>query len=229
MPGKPEFLVPRSGDALTDRRTAGTLPRAAMHSNLIGVAALFSGVALVMHILAGISLRLGLVVTGALLVAAIVLQSRSGTSKRRTALRQTTIGGVVAGLLATAAYDSSKVALSQLSDSSFDPIGAIHAFGTLLVGADAPAELIAFAGFAFHALNGVSFGVAFYFLFARSAQTWRRAIALGLGWAAVLEGFQLALYPGWLDARAFREFAQVSAFAHAVYGAVLGGATRLAR
>jgi hypothetical protein len=47
-----------------------------------------------------------------------------------------------------------------------------------------------------------------------------------MAWGAVLEVFQLTLYPGWLDIRAYQEFAQISALSHLAYGATLGWSAR---
>ena len=67
------------------------------------------------------------------------------------------------------------------------------------------------------------FGVAYVFLFARDgAISGGRALATGVAWGIFLELFQLTLYPGWLDIRAYKEFAMISALGHVVYGATLG-------
>jgi hypothetical protein len=50
----------------------------------------------------------------------------------------------------------------------------------------------------------------------------RRGVPGGIAWGVFLEAFQLTLFPGWLDIRAYREFVQISALSHIVYGATLG-------
>lgn len=124
--------------------------------------------------------------------------------------------GVAAGIIATVGYDLSKYALSQWDRSPYDPFEAIRIFGVLLAGSAAPAAIIITAGVAYHVLNGVTFAVAFCFLFGE------RGVTVGILWGLFLETFQLALFPGWLDMRFFQEFLQISFLAHVVYGAILG-------
>jgi hypothetical protein len=118
-------------------------------------------------------------------------------------------------VIATAAYDGAKFLLSRGTDSPYNPFEAIRAFGLLLAGPSAPPVAIYAAGTSFHLLNGISFGVAFCFLFRR------RSLLQGIAWGMFLELFQLTLFPGWLDIRSYREFVQISVLAHLVYGAVL--------
>jgi hypothetical protein len=187
---------------------------------ILGAAALFSGAALVAHILSGISLRLTLAFTATLVLAAIVLIARRAEPQQRSLSRRKLVAAVAAGIAATATYDASKFALSYGTTSFYNPFEAIRAFGTLLAGPSASPEAVLVAGVAFHVLNGVSFGVAFCFLFRR----W--SLLHGIGWGLFLEAFQLALFPGWLDIRAYEEFARISALAHLVYGATLSVVAR---
>ena len=182
----------------------------------LGVAALFSGAALVTHIVSGFSLVLALAVTTTILVVAVgVVWVRASPNRRVSVLRRAK-QGLVCGILATGAYDLSKFTLSQWDSSPYNPFEALHAFGLLLVGHSASTRLIYAAGSAFHLLNGCSFGVAYCFLFGH------RGIVAGIAWGFFLELFQLTLFPGWLDIRFYREFVQISVMSHVVYGAVLG-------
>jgi hypothetical protein len=191
-------------------------PRAPWLAWALGVGALFSGAALLAHILAGIALPLALALTATLLaVLARVAWRRTAPAERRLLLRRAGVG-VVCGVAATLAYDVAKHALSLLDPSPYNPFEAIRIFGILLTGPAAPAGLSLVAGIAFHLLNGIAFGVAFCFLFGR------RGVLAGIGWGLFLELFQLTLYPGWLDIRFYEEFARVSALSHVIYGAVLG-------
>jgi hypothetical protein len=131
--------------------------------------------------------------------------------------------GLTAGLFATAAYDFSRYVLSLLDPSPYNPFEAIRAFGVMLVGAGAGAELTYAAGLAFHALNGAMFGVSYCLFLARfGLRSQRLALATGISWGLFLEGMQLAVYPGWLNISAYQEFATISAAGHLVYGATLG-------
>lgn len=194
---------------------------------LISFFVMFSGIALLINILAGVNLLLALTVTaGTMVIGLIAVLARSTPDERRRIMR-TILVAAAAGFLATIAYDVSKSVLSQLDPSPYNPFEAIRIFGTLIVGPTASQGVIFFAGAAFHMLNGTAFGVAYGFLFARGGNTtWRRALATGVGWALFLETFQLALYPGWLDIRFYAEFATISALGHVVYGTALGALVR---
>ena len=191
-------------------------PRAPWLTWALGVGAMFSGAALLAHILAGVALPLALALTATLLaVTAWLVWRRTAADERRLLLQRAGVG-VVWGVAATLAYDVAKYALSLLDPSPYNPFEAIRIFGILLTGRAAPAELSLAAGVGFHLLNGVAFGVAFCFLFGR------RGVLAGIAWGLFLELFQLTLYPGWLDVRFYEEFARISALSHVVYGAVLG-------
>jgi hypothetical protein len=194
---------------------------------LLALFALFSGIALLLNIIGQIDLRLGLVAMISVVAIGWAPTIRRVSPAERARILRSVAYGAVAGVVATLAYDVSKRIMSELDPSPFDPFHAIQVFGTLLVGTGAgPAATLA-AGWAFHILNGTAFGVAYALLFARNGRiTARRAVLTGLGWGLFLETFQLTLYPGWLDIRAYAEFAQISFLAHLVYGATLGTLTR---
>ena len=190
---------------------------------LLALLALFSGVALLIHILGRVSLRVTLTTAVSLTGAALgTVVWRSSGVERRLIGRSIAIG-TAAGFIATMAYDLAKAALSVLDPSPYNPFEAIRTFGKLLAGPTAAEGAIVASGAAFHLLNGTMFGVAYVFLFARDgAISAGRALTTGVAWGIFLELFQLTLYPGWLDIRAYREFAMISALGHVVYGATLG-------
>jgi hypothetical protein len=190
---------------------------------VVGFASLANGLALVAHILGGVSLPGFLAVTWTSAVVAVaMLAGGAGRALRRSIVR--TIGvGVAAGLLATAAYDVTKATLSLLDPSPFNPFEVTRVFGTILVGPDAPAALITATGWAFHLANGCTFAIAFACFFARDGRiSMRRGILTGIGWGLFLETFQLGLYPGWLNIRFLDEFRQISFLSHVVFGAAIG-------
>lgn len=190
---------------------------------LLAFGGVFSGVALLLNILGGISLALALGVMTALLVVVLAAVLFVSSADSRGWMLRTVAAGIGAGLCATLIYDVSKTVLSQLDPSPFDPFHVISVFGALIVGSNADPALITAAGTAFHLLNGTSFGVAYLFLLARDGRiTIRRALLTGMGWGIFLESFQLTLYPGWLDIRLYQEFVTISALSHLVYGATLG-------
>lgn len=194
---------------------------------MLAAAALFSGVALLATILGDVPLPISLGITTTMLAIGLpMLISRAPPARRRW-LARTVLVGAGAGLLATVCYDVSRAGLSQLDPSPYNPFEAIRVFGVLLVGQDAAPSAVYAAGLAFHFVNGTSFAVAYTLLFARGGQTSvRRAVLMGVGWGLFLELFQLTLYPGWLDIRAYDEFVRVSFIGHLVYGATLGLAAR---
>jgi hypothetical protein len=190
---------------------------------LLGLAALFSGAALLAHILFGVSLLLGLLVIGAGAAALAALATRQMTRSERRRTRSIVLAGCAAGIVATIGYDAAKTVLSQLDPSPFDPFEATRAFGFLLLGDQGPPIAREAAGVGLHLLNGTAFGVAFTILFAREGRlSVSRAVLYGVGWGLFLELFQLTLYPGWLDIRTYREFATITALSHVVYGGTLG-------
>lgn len=190
--------------------------RRLLRSRLVGVAFLFSGAALVMHILAAVPLRAGLVTTFAAAGLVLTAAWRRSDGPARARLRSRVVVGVAAGVVALAAYDAAKWLLGRVDPSPFDPFGAIRTFGVLLAGPAASDTVVVAAGVAFHVLNGVLFGVAFCVLFGH------RGVVTGVLWGLFLELFQSALYPGWLDIRFYQEFLGISFLGHVVYGATLG-------
>lgn len=204
------MALKKDGAMILERARGHLFPRA------LGLGALFSGAALVTHILAGVSLRYALLFTGGLVALAVISVWRRASPAQRAEVVRTIQVGLVSGLLATIAYDVAKYTLSQWDPSPYNPFEAIRAFGLRLAGPEAPPVLVLGAGSAFHLLNGVSFGVAFCFFLGR------RGILPGILWGVFLELFQLSLFPGWLDIRFYQEFVQVSALSHVVYGAALG-------
>jgi hypothetical protein len=182
----------------------------------LGIGALFSGVALLAHIIAGVSLRLALALTVGFLILTVCLVWRRTSGEERLRMLRRTVVGVVSGILATASYDLSKFALSQWDPSPYNPFEAIHLFGVLLVGSSASNFVVNAAGTLFHIVNGISFGLAFCLLIARPG------VVTGIGWGLFLAFMQITLYPGWLGTSLYQEFATISGISHVVYGVVLG-------
>ncbi len=189
----------------------------------VGVAFLASGAALLATILFGAPLPLGLLVTVTAAAIASILALRTISPDARRRIDACIAAGVVAGVVGLICYDSSKAILSFADPSPFNPFGATATFGALLIGTNAPGWALQTAGIAFHVLNGIAFAIAYTTLFARlGATSRRRAVLQGMVWGVFLETFQLTLYPGWLDIKAYAEFATMSAGAHLIYGAALG-------
>lgn len=190
---------------------------------LLAAGALFSGVALLAHIVAGLSLPVTLALTAVLLVLALAVVWLRLTSPARRYMAVLFVRGLAIGFISTLLYDASRTMLVQLDPSAFDPFAALPIFGQLLIGATASRELVMAAGIGFHLLNGAFFGLAYVFLFgAQAVATLRRALLTGVIWGLFLESFQLTLYPGWLNIATYREFVTISFLGHVVYGLSLG-------
>jgi hypothetical protein len=186
---------------------------------ILGIGTLFSGIALLAHIVAGISLRLALALTVGFLTLTLLLVWQRTSSEERSPMMRRTIVGLVSGLLATVSYDSAKFALSQWDPSPYNPFEAIHLFGLLLAGPSASSLVVNAAGTLFHLVNGISFGLAFCLLVERPG------LLSGMGWGLFLALLQITLYPGWIPMNFYQEFATISALSHVLYGIVLGYAS----
>lgn len=190
---------------------------------VVGVASLANGVALVVHIIGKLPLPALLAVTWTIAVIAVAgIATVSGRAARTSIVRCVAVG-VAVGLPATLAYDATKALLSQLDPSAYNPFEATRIFGQILLGETAAPVAVNVAGWAFHLANGSTFAIAFAALFARNGRvSLRRGLLTGIGWALVLETFQLVLYPDWLGIRFLDEFRQISFFSHVVFGVSLG-------
>jgi hypothetical protein len=198
----------------------------------LGVACLFSGVALLGVILARLALPLTLGLTTCVFLIALAGVWLLAGPGRRGRLGRMIAAGIVTGIVATIVYDVTRFVLSQLDPSPYNPFELVRVFGSLLLGDDVSAETQRIAGTAFHLLNGTMFGLSYVLLFGRGGETTRRwAVATGLGWGLFLEAFQIVLYPSWLQIQFVSEFATIGAFSHIFFGLTLGvvGRTLLRR
>lgn len=148
------------------------------------------------------------------LVAVTVLQRRHQQAIFLTRLR----AGVVVGVVATLTYDLVRWAIEAANLTSTNSFLAIRAFGIGLTDRPYDDAISIVGGWTFHFVNGIGFALAYAFLAA--GRRWYLAI----GYALVLEGFMIALYPGWLGFSLSGEFLSVSILGHVAYGAVLGTA-----
>ncbi len=182
---------------------AGRTPRSPAiqgRSNALVVAALAAlanGIALVAHIVLGVPLPLVLAFTWRVAVVSMLAVTSTGDRSARRALGRIIRLGLLAGILATLVYDATKVALSQLDPSPFNPFEATRIFGTLLIGESASPVAIQAAGWAFHLVNGATFGIAFASLYARFGHdSLRIGLLGGIGLPGILGGFR-----GWTAER----------------------------
>lgn len=193
----------------------------------VGMVALFSGVALLLNLILHVALPIGLLTTGVVLGAVLLVLLRRSHQDEKEHELQIVKAGLIAGLVATIAYDVARYVLSQLDPSPFQPFETLKVFGALLLGDAASASVRLLAGSTLHLVNGVCFGVAYAAFFGREGRISASSAAVtGTSWALFLETFQLTLYPNWLRIVAIREFMVISAVSHVVFGVVLGFVVR---
>jgi len=186
----------------------------------ITAAFLVSGLGLVLFVLLGLPLPLTLLTGWIAIAVGIGWYERTAPAHARARFHEVVRVGAIAGLGATVAYDLSRLALVRLFDLDIQPFGAFGAFGDALLPGSARDGWVRVAGIGYHLVNGVSFGIAYTGLFRR------RGALMGIAYALVLEAVMLAIYPGWLDIEARREFTQMSLLGHVAYGATLGAIAR---
>lgn len=207
--------APRRGPRFSPRRPTTFV--------VAGVASLANATALLLHIVGGLPLPGLLAATWTTAILAIAVIAGTADASTRGRMARWVAVAIAVGIVATLAYDATKAFLAQLDPSPYDPFETTRVFGRILVGASAPAGLVAVVGWGFHLMNGATFAVAFGLLFARGGRiSRRRAVATGIGWGLFLESFQLALYPGWLSIGFIDEFRRISFMSHVVFGALLG-------
>ena len=187
---------------------------------LLGLAALATGVALLVYFLAGVSLRLSLLATLAIAAWAGWLVWHRLAPAGRIEIARRLRAGLLAGVLALLGYDLSRLLYVRVTGSAFWPFETFRLFGQLLAGPDASPAAILLTGTAYHGANGLSFAVAYTVLFGY------RGWWAGLLWALMLESLMLTFYPAWLGLRSLSDFLVISLLGHTVYGLILGTVSR---
>lgn len=192
-------------------------------TSVLGLVALFSGIALLANILLDVSLVAGLLAAGVVLAAALLVAYVQADQDDRRHLLGVARAGLAAGIASTVVYDVVRTGLGRLDPSPFDPFGAIRVFGALLVGPGAsPASIIA-AGVVLHVVNGSCFGLSYAALFGNDGmRSVSSAAVTGISWGLFLELFQATLYPAWLRISALSEFLLISSLGHVAFGLSLG-------
>jgi hypothetical protein len=124
--------------------------------------------------------------------------------------------GLLAGLLATLAYDLVRWVVVTVFHYTFWPFDIFPLFGYAIAGSNLTPGFATAIGLIYHYVNGLFFAAGYAILFAP------RSWWIGILWALGLESLMLSIYPGWLHIQAFNEFLSVSMIGHLVYGSVLG-------
>jgi hypothetical protein len=189
----------------------------------IGLAAGFSGLAVIGTILTGIPL---LFLEGALVlvpVTFVVVVIRRTPRPIVLEIWRVARAGLLAGFAATIVYDVTRTTLSVFDPSPYNPFEAIRQFGLGMLPADASPALVMGVGYCIHFLNGSSFGVIYAVFGGRHVSSLRAALLSGIAWGLTLEFIQSILYPGWLHiTTVLGEFLVISGFGHLAFGASLG-------
>jgi hypothetical protein len=182
-----------------------------------GLCGLFSGLALIFSIIFGISLSITLGLLLSTSIAMISLRVISTEKYHRKLIKKQLQIGLIAGILATAAYDISRVIVVAGLDLKFEPFGTWYIFGELIVGQHSDRLYLNLVGFTYHLLNGIAFSIAYCLLL--GGRNWK----YGLAWAFGLEIVMLSVYPSWFNLdKVIGEFTVVSVIGHASYGLILG-------
>lgn len=189
----------------------------------IGLAAGFSGAAVIISILSGVALWLTEAVLVLVPLAGTIIVARRAPRPLVLEVWRVVRAGLLVGLVATLLYDITRTGLSVLDPSPYNPFEAIRQFGLGMLPEGAQPAAVLAAGFAIHFVNGSSFGVIYAVSAGRRARTLRDALLGGVIWGLTLELIMSILYPGWLRiTTVLREFLVISGLGHVVYGVTLG-------
>ena len=125
--------------------------------------------------------------------------------------------GLVAGIIATLAYDAVRWAIQETAPLDYDGFRSINIFGSLILSRPESAVSARVAGWTYHFWNGVSFGVMYALVAGPARWYW------GLAWGMSLELMMISIYPvAFAIQRSDPAFLAISMTGHAAYGAVLG-------
>lgn len=125
--------------------------------------------------------------------------------------------GLVAGFIATLAYDGVRWAIQETAPLDYNGFKSISIFGSLILSKPETALDARIAGWTYHFWNGVSFGVMYALVAGPARWYW------GLAWGMALELMMISIYPvAFAIQRSDPAFLAISMTGHAAYGAVLG-------
>jgi len=119
-----------------------------------------------------------------LLAVAFWIHRQDGYGRLRTAM----LVGALGGFLGTILYDAARIPFVAGGMRLFAPIDS---YGVLLVDASASNGLTDFAGWAYHFLNGICFGIAYAAVMLGRRRAWAVGYAMVLESAAVVTPFAL--------------------------------------
>lgn len=194
--------------------------RQALLTVLAFASAAVSGGALVLHALGWMPLYFTIELLG---LPSIIILLILGIYARRihagVFFKRLTVG-VWAGIVATAAYDLSRLIVWQVGLINFDPFLSHPIFGMLITGAPVETPLAIAVGWAYHAWNGLGFAIM-YTLIAGSAH-W----AYALLWSMMLELAWISAMTAVVELRLNPELVVLGIIGHIAYGAGLAWVAR---
>ena len=139
---------------------------------------------------------------------------------RRDRLQYALSGGIVGGLAGTLAYDLVRVPVDISGVRVFSPI---ESYGVLLTGASTSSTFTDLAGWSFHFVNGIGFGIA-YAMVALGRNKW-----WAVGWAMVLETVTIVTpFAATYGLAGKYHLIAIAYAAHVAYGLPLGMVVRYA-
>lgn len=184
---------------------------------LLGLVFLGSGASLVAAVLLKAQLALLLCITATVAATGLSLKWVLSSGEQRRAFMWQLIVGVTSGVLATLAYDLSRLLFVDTLSLAISPFKAFPIFGELILGKGHSVSTVVTVGAVYHLVNGVAFATSYVLLL--GGQRWFCAIL----WALGLEIAMLLLYPRWLTLeKVLVEFGAMSLVGHLCYGVVLG-------
>lgn len=124
--------------------------------------------------------------------------------------------GLIAGLVATVAYDGVRAVVERAHPFGYNGFVPILMFGNWITGQPTTSMAAKVAGWTFHYWNGVSFAVIYTLGVGRRPWWW------GLVYGVLIECCMLGLFPFFLRVTSKVDFIAISMIGHLAYGAVLG-------
>src|SRR5262245_58126831 len=127
----------------------------------LGAAFLSTGAALLTYILFKISMGLALLLAGTVIGAAVILALSRVSWIRQRRLKEEIIKGAIIGILATVAYDLSRLLLVKGFQMRFWPFESFLHFGYAIAGQGVSRAAATIIGAIYHFVNGAFFSVSY--------------------------------------------------------------------
>jgi len=200
---------------MTTNQESGPGTRLALRWSLIGCASISLG-ALVAHVLHVLPMPFFLEVFGIPSLLAILGLGVYAKKIKEEILVNGIWVGLLAGLIATIAYDGIRYFIERSHLLGYNGFVPILMFGNWITGQPTTSLAAHIAGWTYHYWNGVTFGVIYTLAVGRKVWWW------GIGYGILMECCMLGLFPMFLRVSSKFDFIAVSMIGHIFYGATLG-------